>query len=504
MPNLLERITGRPSRTTLQQQLQAQANETNLIAQQLQSMQAGVNDLVHQNGVLQSLLNVNFRMQGGFTKYDYSNQITYIRDGYNISSSVYSIVRRIAKTAAQVPLCVYEVKDEKALKEYKRITSDNKWMLDGESRYKALQLQKKALEEVGQDDPLQKLIDNPSQEYQRSTFYEMVVGFDLLCGNSYIYMPVLDGGANKGTVPEMFIMPSQFTAIVITAGWPQKCIGYELIMNGVTLMRSNEVLHLRYPNYDWAIDGQQFYGYPPLRAALRTLKRSNSAETSATAQFENGGPAVIVANKSISSDNYSLEQVSKSKQTNQNEYAGNTNRGKVRYMAGDISAIPLGLSPVDLNILEEEQWSFAMLCNVWGVSDTLFNNHSASTESNVKEMRKDFYTNAVLPEVYNIRDGFNQRLTPLYTKKGVRKYVDVDITGISELQPDMQSMTTWLNTAWWLTPNQKLEMQKFGRSDDPNMDKIWLPQNMVMMDDIVLPDINDDGTEPPAPQEIPE
>lgn len=457
------------------------------LSNEVANMRNSLADLANTNATLQQLLNISFRNQGGYARYDTINQIGFVRDGYNISSAVYSIVSDIAQKAAAIPLKNYKVVDEFALKNYKIASSLPR---TPENVYWTTKLRTKALEQVDPyNDPLQKLLDRPNADDDPVTFWQTVTGFRLLCGNSFMYCPVVDYGLDKGRITELRIMPSPFTALIIVQGFPTRVIGYELIIDGVRLLKSEEVIHIKYPNYDWSIDGQQLYGLPPLKAAFKTLQRSNSAETSSTAMFENGGPGIIIANKSLPSDKIGLEQASKIKKTWNDEYAGNTNRGKVKLMAGDISAIPLGLSPVDLNILESEKWSFDMLCNVFHVSSVMFNNHDGNTESNVKEMRKDSWTRAVLPERKAHADAINRMIVPSYNTAKAKYFVDMDISGITELQPDMSTMTTWLGGAWWVNPNEKRKLQDFDAIADPNMDKIWMPSGYQLMDDAVMPDV---------------
>jgi HK97 family phage portal protein len=458
------------------------------VLQQLSTLQAQVDVLQNQNFQQQALLNIQFRQQGGFAKFDYQ-QIGAIRDGYNVSSAVYSIVSSIACAASYIPLRAYIVKDEGKLKQFKSMQPST----DPATWYKYRRLKEMSLQPASEDDPLQALLDNPNGIMDRSTFYETAVGFKLLTGNSYIYMPTIPMGVNKGRVQQMHIMPSPYTALIITQTWPKQVLGYELIINGVELLKSTEVVHFRTANYEYSIDGQELYGLSPLKAALRTLKRSNSAEESSTFQFENGGPAGVLYNKSINPDNMAVETLGKSKMANQNEYAGNRNRNKVKYMAGELGYLPLGLSPVDLNILESEQWTFDMLCNVWKVSSVLFNSKAASTESNVKELRKDFWTRAALPEAWSVRDGFNRSLVPQFNRPGVKYHIEADISGIPELQPDMQSLATWLSAAWWITPAEKREIMDQVARPDPEMDKVWMPSNLVRMDDLALSE-PDEGT----------
>lgn len=445
-------------------------------------MQSSFNNLASYNLALQQqILQSTFRASNGFLQADINNEISYITNGYQLSAAVYSIVSFIASKAAAIPMKCYEVKDDKALKAYRNIDIKDR---SPQNMYKTMQLRKKALVEVQEDNPIQAIIDRPNRTDDTTLFYEMASGFRLLTGNSYWYAPVLDKGADAGKVTELFTMPSPFTLLYITNTFPAEVIGYELIIAGVKLLETKDVLHSRYPNYYWGVNGQQLYGMSPLKAGARTLKRANDSETAGIAQLENGGPAVIIANKSVSADDYGVEQLGKSKQQFQREYAGVVNKGKAKLMAGDISVQSLGITPVEMDLIAGEQWNFAMLCNLYHVSDTLFNNHSASTESNVKEMRKDSYTSAIIPERQAHADMFNNRIVPAYNKGGKKYFVDLDLSGIQELQPDMTSLASWLSTSWWVTPNEKREMQDFGKLPDPNMDAVWMPSGLMKIEDM--------------------
>ncbi len=449
------------------------------IARQLGEMRSTVENLSQHNNQLQSLLAVNFRQQGGFTRFDTIQQIGFIRQGYNINADVYAIVSDIAQKAASIPLICYEVVDDNALKNYRATMSQK--TIDFTTAWK---LRTKALRQVEYDNPIQRLIDRPNGDDNPTTFYETSAGFVLLCGNNYWYSPVLDMGADKGRITELRIMPSQFTGIVVVQGYPSRVIGYELIIDGVRLMQSRDVIHMRFPNYDWSVDGQEHYGLPPLKAGWNTLALSNSAETSMTSMFNNGGPRMIVSNESMSPDDYAMEQIGKIKKSWNDEYSGNTNRNKIKLSAGKISAIPLDMSPVDLNIIAGMQYSFDRLCNIFGVSSVMFNNHSASTESNVKEMIRDSWIRGVLPIRKMHCDSFNMGIVPAYQVKGKKYFVDMDLSGITDLQPDKKTQAEWLNTAWWIPPNEKRKIQDIDEMDDPNMNKVYVPSSLVALDDL--------------------
>jgi hypothetical protein len=136
-----------------------------------------------------------------------------------------------------------------------------------------------------------------------------------------------------------------------------------------------------------------------------------------------------------------------------------------------------------MNVLQSEVRTFKKLCNLYGISDILFNNSDASTESNVTEMVKALYTNAALPEVYALRDALNAYLTPKY-QDGNKYYIDCDITGISELQDDMKEMAEIYSTLPIMIPNLIMESFNYGKIEDPNMDKVYVKTGYTDLESI--------------------
>jgi hypothetical protein len=140
-------------------------------------------------------------------------------------------------------------------------------------------------------------------------------------------------------------------------------------------------------------------------------------------------------------------------------------------MGNEVTFTQIGLSPVDMQVIESQKYTFKRICNAYGVSDVLFNNGEAATESNVNAMIKRLYTNAALPEVYAYRDLLNQSIVPLF---GPDYYVDVDLVGITELQDDMKAMAGIFSTLPIMQPNMILEAFNYGKSDDIMMDQFYI------------------------------
>ena len=58
----------------------------------------------------------------------------------------------------------------------------------------------------------------------------------------------------------------------------------------------------------------------------------------------------------------------------------------------------MGLSPVDLNIIEAEKWDYIGLCNIYGVPPELLG-LTAKTYNNVKEAESALTSRVAMPQL---------------------------------------------------------------------------------------------------------
>lgn len=432
---------------------------------------------------LQNFVNVNqSAILRGTAVYNNVNQRLQVRDGYLDNSDVYSIVRRIAKTAATVPIQVYKVVDKKAFKEYQRLTEQKNY--SPQHQLKRHIVKAKAIQPVEDDNELQKLIDNPNPVYDKTEFLEGVYIFRLLTGNSYVYAPSLDLGVNKGKPYELWLLPSQYTQPIVTNTIPKEITGYQLNIAEIVPFTKEEVIHSRYfnPNYTW--DGQELIGLSPLQAGRKILQRSSDETDYSVAAFQNAGISGIVSNENATE--LKTETAGKLKSDFYSEASGKSNARKLLFTAGKINYTAIGLGPVDMDIINSEVRTFKRLCNVYGVSDVLFNNSDASTESNVQEMIKQLYTNAVLPEVMAYVAALNNTIVKKFNTNGATYFVDCDISEITVLQEDMKRLAEVFNSLPIMVPNYILEATGFGKQEDPLLDKVYIKQGYTPIDEMGL------------------
>lgn len=415
------------------------------------------------------------------------DQHTAVTEGYASNADVYSIISRKAQMAASIPFYVYQVKGKegkKALREYKTLMSGER--LTEEAMQRATMLKLKALEEVAEDDPLNKLLQSPNPEESQSEFLEKCYGFLDITGNIYIYKERLSMGANEGKIRHLQTLPSQWIKIIPDGIAPSLGVaGYMLYLWGEYGIKKEDVIHVKYFNPNYQADGSHLYGMPPLQAGRKTLSRSNSAVDSSTSQFQHGGPAGFVYNEAMQPDEQNAVQMGKMKKLWNNELEGDKNRGKVFFSAGKLGYIQTGLSPVDLQVLESEMYTFRQLCRLFKMPSAVFNDNEHATLNNMDQFYKDAYINGIMPMVIKMRDAYNSFLLPEFTNSG-EYFIDADYSNVAVLQQDMKALADMLNTAWWINPDEKREAMKYGATGEEAMNRVYIPSGYSAIEDLTL------------------
>ncbi len=393
---------------------------------------------------------------------------SYINEGFLFNPSVYSIVSFIAQKAGAIPWAVYEVKNDKALHLYKSASHDL-------PQFKKSMIRTKALIEIKEHE-LSQLFTSPNIIQAWPEFIEQVVGFKLVTGNSYVHCIGPTNGINAGMIKELWTLPSQLMTIV--AGNSMEPVKqYELRGDRTVVIPTEQVIHLKYwtPNY---INGQFLYGISPIQAGRRVVTKSNASYDSSVSSFQNMGAMGFISAGDGSKDTDPLtEEQAEMIEKRLAKKTGPNNRGKMLVTSANIKWQQMGMSPVDLNIIESDKMDLRTICNLFHVPSELFNDASNKTYSNTKEAGSAVYTNAVMPALIQFRDALNQFVSKRYEDK---IYLDFDTSMISELQDDLNQMTTALQGAWWITPNEKRDMMSFGVDEaNPLMDEYFVPSGLM-------------------------
>lgn len=397
---------------------------------------------------------------------------------YATTDDIYSIVNMLSKTAALIPLRGYTITDEKKAKELRRITRPEKMPLQA----KALMI--KALEDLQDNDELNTLLENPSPNYGKFEFYEGVYVNLFLFGECIILKERPELGVNAGKPISMLILSPVHVVLNVSESLPRSIVSYSYVINGKMVFENippEDIIHIKYYNPEVSYSGNELRGLSTIKVLSRRLTQLDSNSNVQTAQMQNGGINTIVFDKAP--NDQAAVEINGSRKDNFYRFLKNPNNAGAPFFAsGEMASIHIGSTLADMKVIESSNINFKKLCNAFGTSDVLFNNGESSTESNVQVMTARTYTNTVLPNVYRVRDAFVKGLLPDF--KDQKYEIREDISEITELQPNSKQMAEWLAIAWWVSPNDKLEMMRFERNDNPIMDQPLIPSGLQTLDDL--------------------
>lgn len=406
------------------------------------------------------------------------NRRSYITNGYELNDVIYSIVTLVADKVRMPEWGVYKVVDEEKLKKY--LSLSRKKNLSGEDYKKVLQLKEQSLELVNAG-KLTELLQYPNDYETMQDMAAMSAGYKMLTGERYIWGEVLTAGANAGKPFALHTLPSQeITIIANREKYPIVEAGYSLTAINFNLPKE-QVLHDKYPNYDWDVNGGHLYGMSPIKAALRRLSRSNSAVKASAAMFENQGvkgilymddPRVLSGGFDVASTTAQIQAV-KEKLTS-GEWTGAEQHGRIGASGYKLGYQDVGLSPVDLSIIESEKWDLKRFCSIWGVPSQLVGDSETSTYNNVKEAEKALTSRGALPHLISLRNQLNRKLQTDWGFKGTGYFIDFDQTCFTELQEDIVEKSAWVNQLRVLSPNEQRNLLGLETIDNPLFDEPWI------------------------------
>lgn len=332
------------------------------------------------------------------------------------------------------------------------------------------------------DENLQRLIDEPNPYCTFSDIVAQHTGFKLITGNSYLWAQRLTGGANEGIPVELWHLPADLVELLISRGFPPKILKYQIAGWGPDATFSpDEILHSKEwnPNYDTT--GTQLYGISKLKAALNLVNRNNSAMNAATAKFQNGGLEAIIY---VDDDRFTGEQTTAQAAALKAKLMEYDNEGRRIAVSGYKTGVEqLGLTNVELAIIEAEQWDQRRICNVYGVPVQLMNDTSASTDNNMKDASRAMLTRVVIPELESFKASFNKKLQTAWGGKD-KVIIDYDQTSFTELEEDKNEQMKWLMPLMQngLPLNRVLDILGLEKIDDPYYD---LPRVTTQMGDTI-------------------
>lgn len=416
------------------------------------------------------------------------NTFTYIQQGYQMNADVFSCVDLILTKLSLCTPTVFRVKKQNktAVQKYRNfIQSGTK-----EGLYKALQIKAKTMDEV-YFAPISDLLNNPNKYQSGIDWMKHFFGFYLLTGNTYNYYNGINPKNRKWG--EMYVLPAQFMQI-ISGGPMQPVAGYRVINQrffGSDIFDFDvaSVGHMKTFNPNYTNYGSQLYGQSPLMAYRMTLQKNKDTRIEGNKQVVNGGPLGIVSPKD-SGAKWTADQGQdfKDQLMKKNRYSGGDVVDRLFASGTPIEFQQIGLAVADMMLLESLNFDRKDIANAYHIPITLLNDMSASTDNNVSAHMKQFIYNVIIPLCNIGSDKLTRDICTPYSDGQYDYVIQYDALSLPDMQDDLTTVAQWMNQAYWITPNEKRQGMGFDTLTDPLMDKIIIPSNLMMLDDLGMTD----------------
>lgn len=377
--------------------------------------------------------------------YDTENKVELINKGYATTNDVYAIVSKIARSGASLDWYVEEVFD------------------DGNT-------------ERVYNSKANEILECPNRLETWSEFMETHLTYRLTTGDSYIY------GLQPEGFPyfaELNNLQSQY--VVIVAGDSvNPILGYRMNWDTKIKYTNEEVLHLYYSNPS-AYQQETLYGMSPLKASSKVWHTSNERWIASANVIKNKGITGILSDES---ERPMTPEQAKILQDGANKRIGGSDKfGQVMVSNKQLRYIQMGLSPSDLQLLDQGIISLRALCNAYHVDSSLFNDPANKTFNNRKEAEKSFWSEAVIPEMIKTMNGLNNWLMPSISEFENRNLrLRFDTSKIEALQQDrslVADRVTKLRLAGIISGNDARRELGLDEIEDESMNSVYIPQNQV-------------------------
>lgn len=324
-------------------------------------------------------------------------------------AAVFSCVRVLSESVAQIPLKVFE-----------RLSAGGK--------------------REAPEHPLYPLVhDWPNEEVTSFSWREASMGHLLTWGNGYSFIE--HGG--DGRVKALHLMKPDRT---IPQRLESGILVYDYIDDRGRTHRylRDQILHVPALGYDGVV------GYSPIRMAAETIGTGIAAAQFAGRFFANGAvPGGVLEHP----EKLSQEGHDRLRTDWERLHTGGENAHRVAILEEGMKYQRITINPVDAQLLESLRFSRQEIAGIYRVPAHFINDLEHATFSNIEQLGLEFVQFSLAPWLARLENSMNRRLF-LSSERG-RYFVEFVVDGL--LRGDVQSRNNANRTAimgGWKSPNE--------------------------------------------------
>ena len=263
--------------------------------------------------------------------------------------------------------------------------------------------------------PILSLLERPNAQQAGVEYFQSLYSFLLLGGNSYAIRTDV-----AGLPRELHLLrPDRVRVKPSKTSLPS---GYEYVLSGKVVKEydvdpetgASDIKHMKMWN---PLD--DYYGLSPIMAAAVDIDNHNEINKHNIALLRNGArPTGAIVFKPANDRGMSIQLTDGQRQQLNDDlrqrFQGVDNAGKPLLLEGDFDWKEMGLSPRDMDFLQQKNISAKDIALCFGVPSQLIGVPDAQTYANVQEARLALYEETIIPLARRVESDFNEWLAPMY------------------------------------------------------------------------------------------
>lgn len=419
------------------------------------------------------------------------NTDTYIQEGFLNNHVVFTITDWCGRKMASIEPLVYKIKDKSSLKKYNEFQKN----FSPYNSVRITQLKKKAfeLQEVEGLNPLKSVLERPNP-FQ--TWDEFIYGYFVykkFTGRCYIKGVRVENSTRTKGYQELYLLPSQYIQAVSGDGTTVVSHYIDSRVPNEQIATEDVCVIKTFSPIDGGLNGTSIF-----KSAKKLLTKSGETLNAETEIMQNRGAKKMVfpnltpdqlANVSGASDSQTSSASEKLRKTIKE--AGN---GGIALNAVPLGMIDLGLTPIDLNILESKKYDEKAWCSLFHVSSmVVLNDHESASYDTMQQNMVLSVSNGIIPELEALKNALNNWLVPSHDPN---LYIDFDYTEFPEMYKEIFKVALDLRNSELVTTDEGRAVIKYDAYEGENGDKILVSGNKKILDDITfdLPQVDTGNT----------
>jgi HK97 family phage portal protein len=366
---------------------------------------------------------------------------TFSEEGYKKNAIVFKCIDKTAKAASRIPICLHRA--------------------DGT--------------EI-ESHPLLDLLKRPNPASGNARFFEAVVAYYRIAGNSYIF-----ANAEESPTELWPLRPDRMKAVPGMTGvaeWQYQVGSGEPLRIPVDLVTGKSQVR-QWKTFNPLDD---IYGMSPLEAAAWSVDQHNDANAWNKSLLQNGckpsGAFVVGSQGGLSTGTLGDTQYERLKEQMDAKMSGPANAAKPLILEGGLDWKEMGLSPKEMDWLEGKHASAREICHVLDTPPQLLGIPGDNAYANYSEARLSFYEDSVIPLIENLLDELNSWLVPMFPDL-VGAYLVIDKDNIDALSSRRNEKWEAIGGAAFLTINEKREALDYEPFDAPEADELYIAPNLL-------------------------